>query len=116
MPLLYRVAFGSRLGVDGYFLRHFKLSQRTFLKGVRQAADDDALARWFVTLPGVSHQRIAEWNLAAPNLGARAHPGVFTRHVVKWVLYPKSIRQPVHSIFEAIEQDEGTGAFATRNG
>jgi hypothetical protein len=116
MPLLYRVAFGSRLGVDGYFLRHFKLSLRTFLRGVGQAGNDDALARWFVALPGVSHQRIADWNLFAPDLGAPGHPGFFTRHVVKWVLYPKSVRRPVQSIFEAIEQDEGTGAFAPRNG
>ncbi len=115
LPFLYRLAFGSSLGADGYFLRHFELSLQDFLAGVARAADDDALARWFLVLPGATPQRVADWNLLAPKLGARGHPGFVTRHVVKWLLYPKSIRQPVNSLFEAIEQDECTGAFATRN-
>ena len=114
LPFLYRLAFGSRLGVDGYFLRHFKLSLYDFIAGVTKATDDHALAQWFLAHPGVTAQRIADWNLFAPKLGARGRPGFLTRHVVKWALYPKSIRQPVNSLFEAIEQDEGTGAFATR--
>jgi hypothetical protein len=112
LPLLYRVAFGSPIGTDGYFLRHFKLSARQFLAGVRRAQTDDELVRWFVAQPGVSQQRIAEWNVVAPNLGASGHPGYVTRHLVKWVLYPKSVRNPVRSLFEAIEQDEDTGPFA----
>lgn len=112
LPLLYRVALGSPIGMDGYFLSHFKLSMRQFLSGVRRAQTDDELARWFVAQPGVSSQRIAEWNSVAPNLGTAGHPGFVTRHLVKWVLYPKSVRQPVRSLFEAIEQDEGTGPFA----
>ena len=94
--------------MDGYFLRHFNLSRRRFLAGVRQSATDDELTRWFAALPDVNSQRIDEWNRLAPNLGARGYPGYFMRHLVKWVLYPKSVRQPVRSLFEAIEQDEGT--------
>lgn len=109
LPTLYRLAFGSPLGMDGYFLRHFRLSKRRLLAGVRQSATDDDLAQWFLDLPGVNSQRIEEWNTIASNLGARGHPGYCTRHLVKWVLYPKSIRQPVRSLFEAIEQDEGPG-------
>lgn len=112
LPLFYRVAFGSPLGMDGYFLRHFKLSRRRFLAGVRQSATDDDLARWFVALPTVNSLRTEEWNRLAPNLGAKGNPGYVTRHLVKWVLYPRSVRQPVRSLFEAIEQDEGTGPFA----
>ena len=114
LPFLYRLAFGSRLGADGYFLCHFKMSLRDFVAGVAKATDDHALARWFLAHPGVTAQRIADWNLFAPKLGARGYPGFITRHIVKWVLYPKSIRHPVNSLFEAIEQDEGTGDFATR--
>lgn len=114
LPRLYRVAFGNRFGVDGYFLRHFNLSCEKFLAGVRQAANDDDLGRWFISLPGVSHERIVDWNAAAGNLGAPGHPGYLSRQLVKWVLYPKSVRRPVRSLFDAIEQDEGTGPFAGR--
>jgi uncharacterized protein DUF5069 len=113
LPFLYRLAFGSRLGVDGYFLRHFKLLLLDFIAGVTNATDDQALAQWFWAHPGATAQRIADWNLFAPQLGTRGRPGFIIRHVVKWVLYPKSIRQPVNSLFDAIEQDEGTGAFHT---
>ncbi len=102
--------------MDGYFLRHFKLSRRRFLAGVRESATDDDLARWFGSLPGVNSPQIDEWNKIAPNLGARGYPGYLTRHIVKWLLYPKSVRQPVRSLFEAIEQDESTGPFATGHG
>ena len=115
LPFLYRLAFGSRLGVDGYLLRHFRLSLGDFIAGVTKAADDHALAHWFLAHPGVTAQRIVDWNLFAPKLGTRGCPGFITRHVVKCALYPKSIRQPVNSLFDAIEQDEGTGAFAIRN-
>ncbi len=40
------------------------------------------------------------------SLGAKGHPGYLTRHLVKWVFYPKSVVTPVNSLFEAIEQDE----------
>ncbi len=112
LPWLYRLAFGSRLGVDGYFMRYFRLSPREFLAGVVRVGDDAALAAWFLNRPGVTSQRIAGWNELAPKLGARGHPGFVTRHVVKWLLYPKSVTQPVNSLFEAIDQDEGTGSFA----
>lgn len=112
LPFLYHLAFGSRLGADGYFLRHFGLSSGDFFAGVVHAVDDAALAQWFVSLPGVTPQRIADWNALAPTLGAQGHPGFVTRHIVKWLLYPKSVQHPVNSLFDAIEQDEGTGSFA----
>lgn len=112
LPFSYRVAFARPLGMDRYFLRHFGISRRQFLAGVRRAPTDDELTRWFVAQPGVSPRRIAEWNALAPDRGAPGHPGYFIRNLVKWVLYPKSVRQPVRSLFDAIEQDEGTGPFA----
>ena len=106
LPFVYQLAFGSRFGVDGYFLRHFGLSIDQFLAGVRQSADNAALARWFLAVPGINPARIAEWNRFATFLGAKGHPGYLTRHLAKWLFYPKSVITPVGSIFEAIDQDE----------
>ena len=106
LPLLHRLAFGSPFGVDGYFLRHFDLTIDQFLAAVRQSADNAALARWFLAHPGASPPRIAEWNRRATVLGAKGHPGYLTRHLAKWLFYPKSVWSPVGSVFEAIDQDE----------
>jgi len=106
LPLTYRVAFGSRLGIDGAFLRHFGLTVSQFLVAVRRSEDSAALAQWFLSLPAVSSERIAEWNRRAVSLGAKGQPGYLTRHLIKWVFYPKSVMDPVDSLFEAIEQDE----------
>ena len=106
LPLLYQLAFGSLFGVDGYFLRHFDLTIDQFLAAVRQSADNAALARWFLAHPGASPPRIAEWNRRATVLGAKGHPGYLTRHLAKWLFYPKSVWSPVGSVFEAIDQDE----------
>jgi len=77
-----------------------------FLAAVRQSAENDALSQWFLSLPAVSSERINEWNRRAMLLGAKGHPGYRTRHLIKWVFYPKSVVVPVDSLFEAIEQDE----------
>lgn len=106
LPLTYRVAFGSRFGIDGAFLRHFSLTLEQFLAAVRRSTDSEALAAWFLSLPAASPERIAEWNRRATLLGAKGYSGYLTRHLVKWVFYPKSVGAPVNSLFEAIEQDE----------
>jgi hypothetical protein len=106
LPFIYQLAFGSRYGVDGYFLRHFDLTIDQFLAAVRQSKDNAALARWFLALPGASPPRIAEWKRFAASLGAKGHPGYLTLQLVKWLFYPKSVRNPVRSLFEAIDQDE----------
>ena len=106
LPLTYRVAFGSRLGIDGAFLRHFNLTLPQFLAAVRKSGGNAALAQWFQLRPGVTPERIAEWNRRATLLGAKGQPGYLTRHLIKWVFYPKSVIAPVNSLFEAIEQDE----------
>ncbi len=106
LPFTYRVAFGRRLGIDGAFLRHFNLTLAQFLVAVRKSEGNAALAEWFLARPGASSERIAEWNRRATQLGARGHSGYLTRHLIKWVFYPKSVFTPVNSLFEAIEQDE----------
>lgn len=107
MPWVYRAAFGSRFGVDGYFLRHFGLSLGQVTEAVKAVPDDAALAGWFLGRPGVSPQSIASWNRLAPRLGARGQPAHRVFSVVKWVFYPGVFRHPVETLFEALEQDEG---------
>jgi hypothetical protein len=107
MPFSYRIAFGARSGVDGYFFRHFGLNKAQMLAAIRERPDDAAVAEWFLQQPGVTPGRIAEWNRFAPLLGTKDHPGYLTRQIVKWLLYPKSITQPVGNLFAMIAQDEG---------
>ena len=104
--MVYRLAFGSSLGVDGCFLRHFSLNRRQFLDGLASAGDDESLAQWFLAQPSVTPVSIERWNRFAPKLGAKRSPGYVTRQLVKWVFYPRSIMTPVDSLFEAVEQDE----------
>lgn len=72
----------------------------------RAAPGNEALAQWFLTLPAVTDISIKSWNRHAPLLGSKGHQGYLIRHLIKWVLYPKSVTHPVGSLFEAIEQDE----------
>ncbi len=107
MPVTYRLAFGSRIGVDGYFFRHFQLSRPKIVAAVRAAPDDEQLARWFLARSAVTPESIAIWNKFSPHLGGKGHLGRATFLTVKWIFYPKSIIRPVGSLFEAIAQDEG---------
>jgi uncharacterized protein DUF5069 len=105
-PLLYRLSLGSPIGVDGYFLRHFRLSFREFRNVVIETENDENLAQWFLNQPGVNSSIIASWNAYGPKLGTPGYPFSLLRHLIKWFVYPKSIRHPVDSLFEMIDQDE----------
>jgi len=64
--MIPELAFGSSLGVDGYFLRHFRLSLYDFIAGVTEATDDHALAQWFLVVADLGSargvvQRLREW-------------------------------------------------------
>ncbi len=106
LPLSYRVALGSSIGVDGYFFRHFGLSLERMVAVVRKSQSNADIATWFGGRPEGTGESIARWNRLAETLGARGHPGHVTFAIVKWLFYPKAIAQPVGSIFEAIAQDE----------
>ncbi len=110
LPFSYRIAFGSRVGVDGYFFRHFGLKKTTMLAAIRSQPEDAGVAQWFLQQPGVTPARIAEWNRFAPLLGTSGNPGYVTRRIVTLFLYPKALNQPVESIFAAIAQDENLPA------
>ena len=105
-PILYRLSLGSRIGIDGYFLRHFELSFREFRNAVIETLDDKNLEQWFLNQPGGNASRIANWNEYGPQLGTPGFPGATLRPIIQWVVYPKLYKQPIHSLFEMIEQDE----------
>ena len=106
LPVSYRVAFGSRIGVDGYFMRHFRLTMPQVVAAVRSASSDDDVATWFLRRPSVTQHSIADWNALALKLGSAGQPGYLTLQVVKWFLYQKSRFGTPGSIFEAIVIDE----------
>lgn len=110
LPLSYRLAFCSALGIDGHFLKHFGLTRANFLRGVRHAKDDDTLASWFLAQPTVTAPAIAAWNEFAPKIGAKGRPGHLVLLLVKPILYSNLRGRSVDTIFEMIAQDEGTGA------
>jgi hypothetical protein len=107
LPFSYRIAYGARTGVDGYFFRHFDLTKKQLSAAISNSPDDAAVARWFLQQPGVTPERIFEWNCFVPLLGTKGHTGYATLQIVKWFLYPKALKQPVASIVAAIVQDEG---------
>lgn len=115
LPFTYRAALGSRMGIDGYFFRHFGLNKTQMLAAIRARADDAAMAEWFLQQPGVTPARISEWNRFAPLLGAKGQTGYVTRQIVKWFFYPKSISHPVGSLFAMIAQDEGLPELPAEN-
>lgn len=106
LPLVYRAAFGSSVGIDGYFLRHFGLKLPQVIAAVRASSNDAAVAKWFMAQPGVTTESIATWNDFAPRIGSKHHPGYALLQTVRWIFYPKSNFRRLGSLFEAIEQDE----------
>ncbi len=105
-PLLYRLSLGNPIGIDGYFLRHFGLSFRQFRNTVIETRTDQDLEQWFLGQPEVNSSTISTWHNFAPKLGTPGYPAFFVRHLIQWVVYPTSIKKPVNSLFEMIEQDE----------
>ncbi|MGP0593538.1 DUF5069 domain-containing protein [Nitrospira sp. T9] len=102
-PVLYRLSLGSPIGIDGYFLRHFRLSFRQFRNDDIETRTDQNLERWFLGHMGVHSSTISSWNDFAPKLCTPGYPVSFVRHFIKWFVYPKSIKDPVISFFAMIE-------------
>lgn len=109
LPFIYRAALGSRVGIDGYFFRHFGLGKKQILAAIRARPDDAAVVEWFLQQPGVTAERIAAWNEFAPRLGAKGQPGSFTRLFAKW-FYPQPFSVQPEGFFALIAHDEGLPA------
>ena len=107
LPFFYRLALGSVLGVDGYFFRFFRLSKHAVSQAVLESNGDDwRVEHWFCSQAGVNSERIQSWNEYAVQLGSKGAPAWWTFRLVKRLLYPKAVNNPVSTIFEAIIQDE----------
>ena len=105
-PLLYRLSLGSPVGIDGFFLRHFKIPFSQLRQAVLDTQTDEDLSHWFLAQPTVNVGSITKWNHYGPKLGSPGYPGSVFKHLIKWFVYPKSVKHPVDSFFDMIEQDE----------
>lgn len=105
LPLIYRVLLGNALGIDGEFLRHFRLRAAETTAALRAANDDDAL-RWFLAQPGVNEERIRSWNARAVRLGAPGGPMRWSFGLVRRVVYPRVANCGADSYFDLIAADE----------
>jgi len=107
LPIFYRMGFCSPVGLDGHFLRYFHIRKKDMIQVIQTSGlSDDGVRQWFLAQPEVTSERITGWNMLAPRLGEPGYSGHWTFFLVKWVLYPKAVVEPVNSLFEAIMQDE----------
>jgi hypothetical protein len=73
-PLPYRLSLGSPIGIDGFFLRHFRLSFRQFRDAVIQGRNDENLTQWFLSQPGVNASSLGNGNDFGPKQGTPGYP------------------------------------------
>lgn len=106
LPLIYRVLLGNALGIDGEFLRHFRLRGAETTAALRATADDAAALQWFRAQPGVSGERIQSWNARAIQLGAPGGPMRWSFGLVRRLLYPNVPAGTANTFFELVEADE----------
>jgi hypothetical protein len=103
----YLLALCHPRAVDGHFLEHFGLEKEHALSAILSAANDRELEQWFTALPGVTSERITEWNEFAPKIGSAGHPGERELAFMLRRAYPDGIpAQAQRSSFEAILWDE----------
>ena len=110
LPLVYRVLVGNALGIDGEFLRHFRLRAAETTAALRATADDAAALSWFLAQPGVNEERIKSWNARGARLGAPGGPMRWSFGLVRRVVYPKVAHCGADNYFDLIAADERMGS------
>ena len=106
LPPDYVERFGAPDGVDGNFFRFFAVGHEQLMDVIRREPSDEAVARWFLALPGISAERIAAWNDFAEKLG---HPGLPMSQRLAEISLAMGGRfdlSKIHSIFDLITADE----------
>ncbi len=106
LPPDYVERFGHPEGVDGNFFRFFSIGHEQLMDEVRREPSDDAVAFWFLALPGIDADRIAAWNDFAEKLG---HPGLpMSKRLaeISLMLGGRFDLSKIHSIFDLITADE----------
>jgi hypothetical protein len=104
LPPEYAVRFGAANGLDGLFLGFFGLS----VDQVSEAAllDDAAVEKWFEDVPGVTAQRIREWNHTAVNLGRPGFPMADRLPIKPTSKYGHLADRGIETIFQMLNADE----------
>jgi hypothetical protein len=110
LPQEYAARFGAANGVDGLFLGFFDLSADQITEAA--ALDDAAVEKWFNEMPGVTAQRIREWNHTAVNLGRPGFPMADRLPIAPTSKYRHLANRGVETIFQILNADEETGAAA----
>ena len=107
LPSEYLERFGDRRGVDGAFLRFFRLKKDAFVEAVRASNGRDLdVANWFNAQPRVTADKVAEWNRIAPEFGKPGQPGFEAFRSIMQNVYQDTRYTGVESIFEVIDADE----------
>jgi hypothetical protein len=105
LPAEYAARFGASNGTDGQFLGFFGLEKEQILAVA--GVPEEEIERWFLDLPGVDLSRIAAWNQLAVNLGREGYPMQERLPVALATTYAHLDPRKIHSVFEALEADEG---------
>jgi hypothetical protein len=107
LPADYQLPFFHPRGVDGFFMKHFGLTQEELLAVVKAAQNDADVAAWFDPRVGNDDQKKQDWNEFSVNLGKPDHP---MRETLAWAKkkYNAQCDDPaIDSVFKTIEWDEG---------
>ena len=106
LPPDYVERFGHPEGVDGHFFRFFGVGHEQFMDEIRREPSDDAVAAWFLALPGTDAGRVAAWNAFAERLGQPGHSMADRLQEVLPKMAGRFDASKIHSIFDLITADE----------
>ena len=106
LPPDYVERFGHPEGVDGNFFRFFGVGHEQFMDVIRREPADEAVARWFLALPGIDADRIAAWNAFAERLGQPGHSMAERLDEILPRMAERVDPSKIRSIFDLITADE----------
>ena len=106
LPPDYVERFGTPEGVDGNFFRFFGVGHEQLMDVIRREPSDEAVARWFLALPGTDADRITAWNAFAERLGQPGHSMADRFNEVLPKMVGRLDPSKIHSIFDLITADE----------
>ncbi len=106
LPPDYVERFGAPEGVDGNFFRFFSVGHEQLMDVIRREPSDEAVARWFLALPGIDADRVVAWNAFAERLGQPGHSMADRLNAVLPTMASRLDLTKIHSIFDLITADE----------
>ena len=110
LPPEYAARFCAPDSVDDHFLTHFALAKGDALDALRRHPEDADFSAWFLRLPTVNAERIAQWNELAENLGRPGYPMAARFKQVRPTMYAHlDASQRLESIFDLLAADERPG-------